>query len=69
MTRSTPCARTNRPGGTEVALCKHCVRRIELIDTAGDGDVWMHVEDSGVPAMPRSLYRTCRLPPQVAEPG
>ncbi len=52
-----------------MALCKHCVRRIELIDTAGDGDVWMHVEDSGVPAMPRSLYRTCRLPPQVAEPG
>jgi hypothetical protein len=46
-------------------LCKHCRVRIELIETTG-GQVWMHVEQSGVPGMPRSLYQACRLPPPIA---
>lgn len=50
-------------------ICKHCQVRVELIETAGAGDVWMHIVTNNVPGMaPRTAYRECKLPPKFADP-
>jgi hypothetical protein len=51
-------------------FCKHCDTRVEPIQHAGIGTVWMHLVDNNVPGTGRySTYLECGLPRLHAEPS
>jgi len=49
-------------------ICSNCQVRIELVETAGAGDIWMHIIQPDARGCPRTMYRECRLPAKVATP-
>lgn len=48
--------------------CKHCKVRIEKIETAGAGEIWLHTVDGHSPVIPAHIYQECKHPRTVAEP-
>jgi len=49
-------------------MCSNCQVRIELVETAGAGDIWMHIIKPDARGCPPIMYRECRLPAKVATP-
>lgn len=50
-------------------ICKNCNVRIAVVETAGQGDIWMHKVATDAPGLaPHTLYLECKLPRPVAEP-
>jgi len=59
---------TQRRGDQDVILCRKCRVRIEKIETAGRGDIWMHKIANDAPEAPWIIYHECRYPNTVATP-